>query len=432
MKCDLFGTVKQGSKIVKLADKGAVALILALGVGDLLADEAHYNNILIGDRASGLAGAYTAISDDSSGLYYNPAGVVFSEDLQLSASANAIHASSTTYKNVLNGGDWERESSTLIANFFGLSKKLGKGYIGFSYAVPDFIAEDQDSAFTTVPGIPLYIVNINNYDKVTKLGPSYAIKLNDQWNFGVTLYLHNRETELINNQFIRLPNDTFEWSNLYFESSETGVEPVVGLMWTPDDSVSFGLSMRQTFITSSKSRLQVSCVSDVNNPTLQPAQCLPVSGSPADPTIVESSEKRDVPLNVRFGFAYFPSERLLFSTDLSYFEAVNGTIFSAEEVLNIAIGTEYYFNAAWAIRGGIFSNNANTPEIVEGQINQLDHVDLNGFSLSISRFSKSSSITIGFTASYGDGQAQVIAGSPQIQTVEQSVETLYLSTNYQF
>jgi len=432
MKCDLLGTLKQRNKLVTLKGKGAIGLILALIASNLLADVFHYNNILVGDRASGLAGAYTAISDDASGLFYNPAGIVFTEDLQLSASANAIHSSSTTYKNVLNGGDWERKSSTLIANFFGLSKKLGKGYIGFSYAVPDFIAEDQDSAFTTVPGIPLYIININNYDKVTKLGPSYAIQISEQWNFGITLYLHNRETELINNQFIRLPNDAFEWSNLYFESSETGVEPVVGFMWTPDDSVSFGLSVRQTIITSSKSRLQVSCVSDVNNPTLQPAQCIPVSGSPVDPTIVTSTEKRDVPLNVRFGFAYFPTERLLFSTDLSYFEAVEGTIFSAEEVLNIAIGTEYYFNAAWAIRGGIFTNNANTPEIVPGQINQSDHVDLTGFSLSISRFSKSSSITIGFTGSYGKGQAQVIAGSPLIQELDQSVKTLYLSTSYNF
>jgi long-subunit fatty acid transport protein len=418
--------------MVRLITKAAVASLLALCGNNSLADQLHYNNIIVGDRASGLAGAYTAISDDASGLFYNPAGIVFTENLQLSASANAIHSSTTTYKNVLNGGDWERESSTLIANFFGITKKLGSGYFGFSYAVPDFIAEDQDSQFTTIPGIPLYIININNYDKVTKLGPSYAIKISDQWNFGATLYLHNRETELINNQFIRLPNNAFEWSNSYFESSETGIEPVIGLMWTPDTSMSFGLSVRKTKILSSKTSLQVSCVSDVNNPTLQPPQCIPVAGSPADPTIVTSTEKREVPLNVRFGFAYFPTEKLLFSTDLSYYESVESEIFSAQEVLNVAIGTEYYFNPSWALRGGIFTNNANSPEIVPGKINQTDHVDLKGLSLSISRFSKSASITIGYTFSSGDGQAQVIAGSPEIQTLEHTVQTLYLSTSYDF
>ncbi len=39
------------------------------------ADDNHYQSILIGERAAGLAGAFTAISDDSSGAYYNPAGL---------------------------------------------------------------------------------------------------------------------------------------------------------------------------------------------------------------------------------------------------------------------------------------------------------------------------------------------------------------------
>ncbi|MDH5258366.1 MAG: hypothetical protein OEX07_10165, partial [Gammaproteobacteria bacterium] len=43
-----------------------------------LADQYHYNNVLIGNRASGMAGAYVAVSDDPSGLYYNPSGIVYS------------------------------------------------------------------------------------------------------------------------------------------------------------------------------------------------------------------------------------------------------------------------------------------------------------------------------------------------------------------
>jgi len=46
----------------------------------VFADEFHYNNLLIGDRASGMGGAYTAISDDASGMYYNPAGIVYVTD----------------------------------------------------------------------------------------------------------------------------------------------------------------------------------------------------------------------------------------------------------------------------------------------------------------------------------------------------------------
>ncbi len=412
----------------------AMVFVLMLYAGNLQADEFHYSNIIIGDRAAGLAGAYTAISDDASGLFYNPAGIIFSKDLQLTASANAIHKTKLTYKSVLNGGDWNRTSSNIVPNFFGMTSKFGDGYLGFSYAVTDFEVENQDSLFTTIPGVSLFIININNQDKITKYGPSYARKISDQWDFGVTLYLHERERELIQNQWIRLPGpgNEFEWSSLYFETSESGIEPVIGLMWTPSDSLSFGLSMRKTFITSSDSRTQQICSSDANNPSVQPVQCLPVGGSPIDPTVTSSNVERELPLNVRLGFAYFPTPRLLYSADISYFEEVISDGFNAEEVINFAMGFEYYFNAEWAIRGGYFTNNANTPEISTTGINQLDHVDLSGISISVTKFSRSSSLTIGLASSSGDGEAQVISRRPEIQDLEHSMQTIYLSTSYNF
>jgi long-subunit fatty acid transport protein len=408
-------------------------LLVALFVtGYAIADDFHYNNVLIGNRAAGLAGAYTAISDDATGLFYNPAGIVFSDTLQLSASANAVHTSTSTYRNVLNGGDWNRKTSTIVPNFFGLTSKLGNGYFGFSYAVTDFEVEDQDTRLTNIPGIPLFIININNNEKVTKFGPSYAMQLNDQWNFGITLYIHEREKDLVNSQFIRLADNSFEASNSYFETSESGIEPILGIIWTPQDSLSVGLSVRKTYVTSSKSRAQSFCASDVNNLVLQSTQCIQVNNSPIDPTVASSSEKRDLPLNIRFGVAYFPTQDLLISADLSHHEAVKSAIYNVEQVVNLSIGVEYYLNAEWALRSGLYTNQSNTPEIDPAKINQADHVDLNGVSLSVTRFSKTSSLTIGYTQSSGKGQAQVIAGSSQIQTLDQSVETIYLSTSYSF
>ena len=37
----------------------------------LHADNAHYKNMLIGERAATMGGSYVAISDDSTGCYYN-------------------------------------------------------------------------------------------------------------------------------------------------------------------------------------------------------------------------------------------------------------------------------------------------------------------------------------------------------------------------
>jgi len=412
-----------------LKHKLVPAVLLAVIHGGLLADDLHYNNLLIGDRASGLGGAYTAISDDASGMYYNPAGIVFTENLQLSASANAFHRTETIYKDVLNGDDWKRESESIVPNYFGMTTKLGDGYLGFSYTVTDFVNEDQDSEFTNIPDVSVYVINLINNDKTTKFGPSYARELNDEWDFGITLYWHERDRDLTNNQFIRLDNGLFEWQNLFFETSESGYEPIIGLMWSPDDSLSFGLSVRKTYVTSSRTRFQATCSSNAAATT---PQCTPAGGLPKDPTIITTRDERDHPLNVRLGVAYFHTQRLLYSADISYFEEVDGSIFDAEEVINYAFGIEYYFNPLWAIRGGYYTNMANTPEVSSGELNQLDHVDLTGISLSISRFSKTSSVTLGFSLASGDGEAQIVTGSSQIQDVEQTIETLYLSTAYNF
>lgn len=52
------------------------------------ADDTHYQAYPIGGRAVGFGGAYVALSNDPSGLFYNPAGIVDAEDLSLQLSTN--------------------------------------------------------------------------------------------------------------------------------------------------------------------------------------------------------------------------------------------------------------------------------------------------------------------------------------------------------
>ncbi|MCC6751139.1 MAG: hypothetical protein IT371_26025 [Deltaproteobacteria bacterium] len=69
-------------------------LVVSLGFGLGLAlapaaraDDNHYQNYLMGDRAAGLGGAFTALSDDGSGIYYNPAGLAEAEHSSISITA---------------------------------------------------------------------------------------------------------------------------------------------------------------------------------------------------------------------------------------------------------------------------------------------------------------------------------------------------------
>lgn len=419
-------------KISKHNKKIFIAISVFIS-SSLFADEWHYNNIIIGERATGMGGAYTAISDDPSGLFHNPAGIVYGGKRNLSASVNAFSLTSTTYKGVLGGRDWERESSSLLPNFFGVTQPFAGGVIGFSYAVTDSISEDQDSIFNGIgsggTGIRDFVINVNNIDNTYKLGPSFAYEVNDELSVGMTLYFHVRDQELITNQWKRFNNDEAQWANSYYQSSENGFEPVLGFMWSPFEKVSLGLAVRQVVISSSETSSQSICLSTIPNANETNVQCQdPVGDIIKDPAHGITNQERDMPLQVNVGMAYFSSNTLLVSGDLAYF----GKTDTAESVVNIALGAEYYINESWAFRGGFYTNFSNSAEIVSTATDQPDHVDIYGLTFSASHFTRDSSITLGLSYSFGSGDAQVIAGDATIQDVDVSALTFFVSSSLSY
>ena len=402
------------------------------------ADEYHYNNILIGDRAAGMAGAYTAISDDPSGLYYNPAGIVFAPGRSFSASVNAYQYSKKTYKDVLGGNGWERVSSNLLPNYFGVIQPLGKGKLGFSYAVPDTRLENQAQTFNDISGtiIKRYVINMNDTDYTYNFGPSYAFKINDKLSVGATVYMHYRDRQLISNHFVTTTPTDYEWTNVYDSTSEWGVKPILGVMWTPKDKLSLGLTVSKTAMLNSFRRKQIT------------QRKLGVGNGVPEYLVLESTDHRQFPWTTTFGAAYFPSESLLLSADISRYGetpyslnfkdastgANGGTLNVAQTAtVNAAVGAEYYPSATIALRGGLFTNMANTPKLATGASDQLEHIDMYGLSLSVSHFTRSSSLTFGGSYSYGAGKAQVYSAPiTSIQDVEMQNITAFLSAAFSY
>ena len=54
-----------------------VLILLCLNHTAANAGPYHFSDILPGDRAMGMGGAFGAVADDSSSIYYNPAGLAF-------------------------------------------------------------------------------------------------------------------------------------------------------------------------------------------------------------------------------------------------------------------------------------------------------------------------------------------------------------------
>ena len=66
-----------------------VVLVLAGGVARAQGIESNFRPYLVGGRAAGMGGAFTALADDGSGGYYNPGGLAFVPASSLSFSLNA-------------------------------------------------------------------------------------------------------------------------------------------------------------------------------------------------------------------------------------------------------------------------------------------------------------------------------------------------------
>ncbi|MBU1172378.1 MAG: outer membrane protein transport protein [Proteobacteria bacterium] len=388
------------------------------------ADETHYINSNVGDRASGMAGAYTAISDDSSGCYYNPAGIAFAPANKFSASVNAISTSTRTYKNVLtdisgNTLDWEQKSFSLLPNYFGIVQTFGPGMVGFSYAVPDSAQMRQKQVFTNIQGaqvIDTYTINLNNYDKAYLFGPSYSYKVSDSLSLGGTLYYYYRDSELIVNQFVMFQDNTEAITNIHSTRTDQGIKPILGVIWDPMDNLSIGLTLSKLWLFDSEKDIQ----SIQNNYPADAADFFLVKQS--------LSDKDKFPLSTALGLAWFYSPSLLFSCDLKYFDSVD----DKKSVLNIALATEYYTSERFAIRAGIYSDMSNAPDVTSATVSDVDHMDIYGLSLSGSFFSGKSSVSLGVDWGFGKGDAQVDASSNTVYDVEYNNLTLHISTSFSY
>ncbi len=401
--------------------QGAAALVLLVCAAPSSADEFHYNNILIGDRASGMGGAYVAVSDDPGGMFYNPAGIAYSTGKNLSASVNAYSVSNRTYKGVMGGQDWTRTSSTLLPNFFGIIQPVGKLKLGLSYAVPDSNQENQDQNFYRADLGGTHTVNFNNKNDTNLFGPSVAVQLSDSLSIGTTLYIHKRSTEaILNNSFVS--GSSYSWSNNYTESDEWGIKPIVGAMWAPMDKLSLGLTVSKTVVLKSDILTQSTDSSD--------------SATVPTRTFDRYTDKRRYPYQVTAGAAFFPNSSLLLSGDVSYYSSFEyylaNTLNKRDSVINGALGAEYYFNKNWAVRGGLFTDFANTPKIINDTTDQQEHIDMFGGSLTASHFTKNTSITLGGSYKYGTGKAKVLGGANGIQDVTADNWTMFVSSSYSY
>ncbi len=116
---------------------------LSQSAPNAFADQFHYNNFIVGDRAIGLAGSYAGISDDAAGLYYNPAGLAFALSNDVSGSANAFYKRTQRYVKAVGDKDFEEKSGGSLPSFFGGLQKIDNVSKGLVFAFGVYTADSE-------------------------------------------------------------------------------------------------------------------------------------------------------------------------------------------------------------------------------------------------------------------------------------------------
>lgn len=390
------------------------ALAMMLGAS-AHSDIYHYRSVLIGDRAAGLGGAYTAISDDASGVYYNPAGIAFAEERYLSVAANAYTVNEVRYAEVFAGKDYIYRSENLAPNYFGFTQSLGDSTkFGFAVVVPSSENIDQEDSFDSVSvlgQIPSkWTRRYMKTDSTYMFGPAFAFELQDNLTVGVSLLGLVRNEKLVDNQTrVGLANiNDFYIRMDSFRRTTYGIQPKFGIQYMPYENWAFGITVSKLVNLSGTGtwKRSVRCTDNIN------------CSAGVIGYEVNVPYQLPSPINLAAGVAHFLDKSFLISADFEFHtgQDIGQDGFSEYQVqptFNWSAGAEYFLSESLAVRAGAFSNLSNTPALRWDRYSQPDHVDMYGGSLSFAVVKKGASIAIGSTFSQGTGDGQVLTTDSQ-------------------
>lgn len=451
----------------------------------LNADQFHYQNFLIGDRAIGLGGAYGGVSDDASGVYYNPAGIAFALSNDISGSANAMYNKTLTFKETIGNKDFKEESGGTVPSFFGGLLKVDNVAEGLVFAwgiyAVDNELKDQDDMFenirlgssspcsggTETPPdnvLKRFHRTVNSRSATEYVGAALGWRMSNALSFGIGANYVSVDELVQEYQDVKQsshfcttdggfePGTQTLTQNIRQSLTAFGLQPVLGVQASLFGRLSLGFtakfgsflsqSYEQTaeirrikLIDADQSSVETSSASSGAGATITNPSVINVYHNPGN--VSKQSNPLGTMVNsYRLGAAYFASTRLLMTadvvhvtgvTDADKFGGFSYALYGKEAVTNFMAGLEYYIVPAVPMRLGFFTNNDARPQINKKKANQRNHVDWMGGSMFFSWVQPNSQIGAGFVLQNGVGESQKIGGVTTVQKVEGQAYTFAFS-----
>ncbi|QOL25533.1 hypothetical protein LP316_14745 [Thalassotalea sp. LPB0316] len=399
-----------------------------------VADEYHYNNLLVGGEAVSLGGAYTALANDLSVMHYNVAGLSWVKRNK-TASINTLAWERTDFEEVFtNGQDFNREAFSVIPGLFGVRAQSGKWSYAASIAATDFSKErtNQDVVYQAPDvgdGANQEVneyVNINIDNSAYKLTFAGAYQANEQLSYGFGLSFEYREFQTIQGsgtQVTTLVDDVpvisgFDASRR-FDDDMWILQPAIGFQYRYQQW-RFGGQLSKDFTLSRDYQV-------TSNILVSSRQPLPDGVTPISRITANHDEEQDYPWHVALGVAH-QFNQVLVSFDWHFYSKVENDEFYVDDiqtpitrdlnqVSNFAIGAKLPLSNKSALAFGVFTDNSNSEIDTTIDFQRVEDIDLIGISVAYEGQLLEMPFTVGAYHKWGNGKVRFA----DIRSVEQIV-----------
>src|SRR2546423_1455049 len=224
---------------------GAVLLASAATSGSR-ADDSNFRPYIVGGRAAGMGGAFTALADDGSGPYYNPGGLAFVRRSQLSLSASVYGLVGGSNADALGDGhDFNYRGLNVFPVSTSAVWKLsdspgGEGTaLALSVFVPDAVRiDDRDTINSN-----LNAFFISSEQQTVWAGATWSRRWG-AFGIGASGFLLFGTSVSQFELTAVAQGSTNRFANITTRADETvlGVVGALGVRWDPTDRPHFGLS----------------------------------------------------------------------------------------------------------------------------------------------------------------------------------------------
>jgi long-chain fatty acid transport protein len=333
----------------------------------------YFNNYqyVIGERSAGMGGAYTSLADDSTALWYNPAGLARINDLHLNISATGFSYLNTKTEGfyqfpVLGGGiqslDMEESDLSAVAHTLIYGKKIGaKQAFAFGIFLPY-----QDSILGNIQANALPALNLGSTslidDTVTTskyyvgmLG--YGVEATDRINIGASIGFGYYQADLSNTSILDVDDPSTSFQYLSYDKTHTtntqyGMQAGLGAQYEINRNHKLGIyAQTPTWRISGKSHSTTISYS-VNTTGYTTGNSWTEEDANNDPF------KQALPGFISLGYGYEKPGSLSFSLDIIpiFPVADDQSGFYKNTVVNLKVGLEDYLSKYMIVRTGFFTD----------------------------------------------------------------------------